>query len=72
MSMVAYAAGWVRDRWRRRFLYLTGALVFGALIFFPRPWLARAKIVPQDTSASAASTTSLLGALGSGDRKSVV
>jgi hypothetical protein len=52
----------------RRFLYLSAALVFLALTFFPRPYLARAKIVPQDTSASAASTTSLLGALGSGSQ----
>ncbi|WP_426266906.1 capsule biosynthesis protein [Sphingomonas sp. LHG3443-2] len=52
----------------RRSLYSGAALVLLVLIFFPRPYLARAKIVPQDTSASAASTTSLLGALGSGSQ----
>ena len=49
----------------RRLTYLIVALIAAVLIFFPRPYVAKAKIVPQDTSASAASTTALLGALGS-------
>ena len=55
----------VRDTRKRRLIYLVLAIIAGILIFFPRPYLARTKIVPQDTSATAASTTSLLGALGS-------
>lgn len=57
--------GWVRDPGPRRLAYLIVAIIAAVLIFFPRPYVARAKIVPQDTSASAASTTALLGALGS-------
>lgn len=57
---------WVRDPSRRRLAYALVALIAAILIFFPRPYVARAKIVPQDTSASSASTTALLGALGSG------
>ena len=53
------------DRYRR-IAYFVTALIAAFLIFFPRPYVARAKIVPQDTSASAASTTALLGALGGG------
>ncbi|MDT9013638.1 capsule biosynthesis protein [Novosphingobium sp. APW14] len=49
---------------KRLVIYAVLAVVTGLLIFFPRPWTARAQIVPQDTSASAASTTTLLGALG--------
>ena len=52
-----------RMRW---IVYLVLMAVFAILIFFPRPYSARAKIVPQDTSVTAASTTSLLGALGAG------
>ena len=55
----------VRDTRKRRLAYLVLSIIMGILIFFPRPYVARAKIVPQDTSATAASTTSLLGALGS-------
>lgn len=58
----------VRDARLRRWVYLGLAAVLAVLCFFPRPWVARARIVPQDTSASAASTTSLLGALGSGSQ----
>lgn len=54
-----------RPAWRWR-TYLIASLVLLILVFFPRPWVARAKIVPQDTSVTASSTTSLLGALGAG------
>lgn len=57
---------WVQNPTYRRIAYLIAAIIAAVLIFFPRPYLARAKIVPQDTSASAASTTALLGALGGG------
>lgn len=48
----------------RRVVYLVVAIIAAVLIVFPKPYVARTKIVPQDTSASAASTTALLGALG--------
>ncbi len=55
------------DRPRLRLaIYAVLAAVFALLTLFPRPYVARAKIVPQDTSTTAASTTNLLGALGSG------
>lgn len=57
-------AGWVRHRWWRRLAYAVAALVLAILVVFPRPYVAQARIVPQDTAASAASTTALLGALG--------
>lgn len=62
-------------RWYRAFAdeprtrlktYAVLIAVFGLLTLFPRPYVARAKIVPQDTSTTAASTTALLGALGAG------
>ena len=64
MRVVRDVIVWVRNDSYRRIAYALLALIFALLIFFPRPYVARAKIVPQDTSASAASTTSLLGALG--------
>ncbi|HEX6219075.1 MAG TPA: capsule biosynthesis protein [Sphingomicrobium sp.] len=57
---------WVQNDRNRRIVYVLAAIIAAFLIFFPRPYVARAKIVPQDTSASAASTTALLGALGGG------
>jgi hypothetical protein len=66
MSRVRELLIWVQNPTYRRIVYLVAAVVAAVLIFFPRPYLARAKIVPQDTSASAASTTALLGALGGG------
>lgn len=58
----------VRNRRRRQLAYALLAVLSALLIFFPRPYVARAKIVPQDTNATAASTTSLLGALGAGSQ----
>jgi hypothetical protein len=66
MTYVNEVTVWLRDTRKRRLSYLVAGLVCAILIVFPRPYLARAKIVPQDTSATAASTTSLLGALGTG------
>ena len=65
MKAVQIIADRARDARFRRLAYLILALIAAVFIFFPRPYLARAKIVPQDTSATAASTTALLGALGS-------
>lgn len=66
MTLVHDTFGWLSNARNRRLAYLVLAIVAAILVFFPRPYLARAKIVPQDTSASAASTTALLGALGGG------
>lgn len=64
MKIVDKAVAWARNDRSRRLTYVVLALVAAVLIFFPRPYLARARIVPEDTSASAASTTALIGALG--------
>lgn len=66
MTVVHDTINWVRSTSNRRLAYAALAVLSGLLIFFPQPYLARAKVVPQDTSASAASTTTLLGALGGG------
>ena len=55
----------IRDDRKRRWGYAWVLLILAILTVFPRPYVSRAKLVPQDTSASAASTTALLGALGS-------
>lgn len=68
MRVARKPALWVTDARNRRLAYAVIAIIAAFLIFFPRPYVARAKIVPQDTSASAASTTSLLGALGGGSQ----
>lgn len=55
----------LRDRPVLRWaIYAIAAAILAVLAVFPRPYAARAKIVPQDTSVTASSTTSLLGALG--------
>lgn len=64
MTAVDAVVAWVRDDRKRRVTYVLAAMLAAILIFFPRPYVARTRIVPQDTSASAASTTALLGALG--------
>lgn len=66
MTKVDRTVLWIRNPRYRGLAYAIAAIVAAILIFFPRPYVARAKIVPQDTSASAASTTALLGALGGG------
>lgn len=64
MTIVERTIVWVKDDRTRRLAYLVLAVLAAVLIVFPKPYVARTKIVPQDTSASAASTTALLGALG--------
>jgi hypothetical protein len=64
MTLTDTVVDWVRNDRKRRLSYAVLAVVSAILIFFPKPYVARTKIVPQDTSASAASTTALLGALG--------
>lgn len=64
MRVVDHSVAWVKNDRNRRLGYLVVVIVSAFLIFFPRPYIAQARIVPQDTSASASSTTALLGALG--------
>jgi hypothetical protein len=64
VTVVQSVTVWARNDRSRRLAYFAAALIAAILIFFPKPYVARTKIVPQDTSASAASTTALLGALG--------
>lgn len=64
MRSVDTVVTFVRNDRNRRLAYLVLGLVSAILIFFPQPYVAKAKIVPQDTGASAASTTALIGALG--------
>jgi hypothetical protein len=66
VKLVDSTVVWVRNNRNRRLAYVVASVIAAILIFFPRPYVARTKIVPQDTSASAASTTALLGALGGG------
>jgi hypothetical protein len=68
MTIVDNVVTVVRSDRHRRLTYLVLGAISAILIFFPRPYVARAKIVPQDTSATAASTTTLLGALGGGSQ----
>lgn len=68
MSRFGASVAWVKNDRVRRLTYLLLAIIAAILIVVPRPYVARAKIVPQDTSASAASTTNLLGALGGGSQ----
>jgi len=65
-SIQQAARHWADNPRLRLIIYGVLAVGTAILIFFPQPWTARAQIVPQDTSASAASTTTLLGALGGG------
>ena len=71
MKIVNDTLIFIRNDRNRRLAYLLVAIIAAILIFFPKPYVARTKIVPQDTSASAASTTALLGALGGGNAQSI-
>lgn len=68
MTVIRSGSDWIRNDRNRRLTYLVLGAISAILIFFPRPYTASTKIVPQDTSASAASTTNLLGALGGGSQ----
>ena len=57
MTIVDTVIAFVRNDRNRRLSYLVLAVISAILIFFPRPYVARAKIVPQDTSATAARRT---------------
>src|SRR5690606_16714979 len=56
-------AAFLRDPRRRRRAYALAALLLALLCLFPRPYVARAKVVPQDYSSIGLG--SMMGALGS-------
>ena len=43
----------VKNDRSRRIAYALLLIIFAVLLFFPRPYVARAKFLPQDTSSSA-------------------
>lgn len=51
MSVVAWAQALARDPRRRRIAYAALALVLATLCIFPQPYVARAKLVPQDNNS---------------------
>lgn len=63
---------WIRetlaDPRRRRFGYAVATLTLATLCFFPRPYVARAQVVPQDSSS--VGLGSVLGAFGGGQLQS--
>jgi len=59
MTLVRVIVDRVSDARFRRLTYLVVALIAAFFMFFPRPYVARARIIPQDT-ASAAGTTALM------------
>jgi len=52
MRLVDTTAAWIRNDRLRRLSYFVFALIAAVLIFFPRPYVARAKVLPQDTSSA--------------------
>ena len=62
MTVVQDTVGWVRNTRNRRLAYLLLAIVAAVLVVFPRPYVARATLVPQDT-ASSTGTNALLTVL---------
>lgn len=52
MSVAARARGLVADARVRRIGYLVAALALAVLCFVPRPYVARAKLLPQDSSSA--------------------
>ena len=51
--------GFVENARNRRIVYALAAIVLAVFVFFPRPYVARATLVPQDTSSSAGTNTML-------------
>jgi hypothetical protein len=62
MSIVERAGRWIGDPRRRRIAYAALALALLVLCIVPRPYVARAKVVPQDSSSiGLGSMTSAVG-----------
>ena len=51
--------GFIENDRNRRIVYALAAIVLAVFVFFPRPYVARATLVPQDTSSSAGTNTML-------------
>ena len=51
--------GFLENARNRRIVYAVAAIVLAVFVFFPRPFVARATLVPQDTSSSAGTNTML-------------
>lgn len=47
-----YAVTWVQRARNRRLAYSLLAVILAILCVFPRPWVARAKLLPQDSSSA--------------------
>jgi len=62
MSLLARTTALVRDARSRRIGYAALALILAALCVFPRPYVARAKLVPQDSNS--VGLGSMMNALG--------
>jgi uncharacterized protein involved in exopolysaccharide biosynthesis len=60
---------WTREPRLRWIAYGVAALLLAMLCLFPRPYIARAKIVPSDSSAN--SLISMVGALGGGQAQNL-
>ena len=57
MTIIKDSVVWIRNDRNRRLSYLVLAIIAAILVFFPRPYVARAKLVPQDTATSAGTTS---------------
>jgi uncharacterized protein involved in exopolysaccharide biosynthesis len=71
-AATATAVGWLNRLHQRRVRllgYVLAALVLAVLCLFPRPYMARAKIVPGDSGAN--SLVSVIGALGGGQAQNL-
>ena len=55
----APVVAFVENARNRRIVYALAAIVLAVFVFFPRPFVARATLVPQDTSSSAGTNTML-------------
>ena len=62
MSMIARVTDAVREPRSRRLAYAVLALLLAALCVIPRPYVARAKLVPQDSNS--VGLGSMMNALG--------
>ena len=62
MSVIARAVGVVRNQRSRRMAYAVLTLLLAILCLIPRPYVARAKMVPQDSNS--VGLGSMMNALG--------
>lgn len=62
-TLTTFVSDFARDRRRRLLLYAVAAIVAVTLSIFPRPYVAKVKILPQDSQAGAGA---LIAALGGG------